>query len=121
MDSNTVSIIGLSEIEGGLNLGEDYTIELQGTCNQINKTDNEDGSVTYKHKIKQKTAKIISNDGRQVIVKDKTRHSVKIRAILTAIALERGIDSEDFYNIVMGKLRANMMAVLDFLEVIDKH
>lgn len=120
INSFTVSIVGLSELAGGLELGEDYQILIQGTCNQIAKSDNEDGSVTYKHKIKQKTAEIKSSDGRVVVVKDKMSQSAKLRAQLHAIALDRQLEPEAFYEATLVKFRHYTMEILDFIEGLEK-
>lgn len=119
MDSNTVQIIGLSEIEGSLNLGEDYQIQIQGTCNQISKTDNEDGSVTYKHKIKQKIAKITSSDGRQVIVKDTKSQSTRLRAQHMILSEQQGKNAQVEYDLFMVKLRHFLPEVIDFLNKLE--
>lgn len=119
-NSNTVSIIGLSEVEEALNFGEDYTIEVKGTCNKVSKTDNEDGSVNYKHSIKQKTASITSSDGKQIVVKDKKSQSLKLRGQLVNIALEAQIEPEEFYETTMIDLRHYLPELIIYIAELKK-
>ena len=118
MDSNsyTARIVGLSELPEALEIGHDYTIVITANCNKISKQDNEDGSFTFNHSLRQLMAQITSDDGKVIKVKDKKSQSQKLRAQIILQAIEEGKDSEVEYDLLMGKLRHYWPEVKTYLE-----
>ncbi len=120
VNSNSVKIIGTSEIEGGLNIDETYTLTIQGDVVTIQKNTNDDGTYDFIYKIKQKTAKITSSDGRQVIVKDTKSQSTRLRAQMMILAEQEGKNPQVEYDFYMLLLRHHWIIVREYLDSLQK-
>jgi len=120
MNSYTTQITGLSEITEPLEIGKNYTILITADCNSITKQNNEDGSFTYKHKLKQLTAEITKDNGEVIKVKDKRSQSQKLRGQLWAIGEEKGLNGDEYYEAKMIKIRHYLPEIINFIDKYEK-
>lgn len=119
MNSHTVKITGLSEIESPLEIGKSYEIKSKTECTSITKTNNDDGSFTFRFLLRQIQTEIIREDGEVIRVRDNKKQSQKLRSQLVAIAIDRGEDPEKFYEDTMVKFRHYTLEILDFLKGLE--
>lgn len=116
----TAQIIGLSEIPVPLEIGKSYEIKITADCNSVTKQNNEDGTFTYKHKLKQLTAEIVKDNGEIIKVLDNKSQSKKLRGQLWAIGQEKGMDGQAFYEEQMTKIRHHLPCVLEYMESLER-
>lgn len=119
MNSFTIKISGESEIEKPLEIGKAYQMQLQADCISITKTDNQDGTFTYKHTLKGTISEVVSELGDTIKVKDKRRQSQKLRGQLVSIAMDNGLDEEVFYEAQMVKIRHYLPEILDYISKLE--
>jgi len=121
MDSNsyTARITGLSELAEPLEIGKNYTIVINADCRSIKKEDNDDGTFTFGHTLRQIAATITDDNGKVIKVKDKKSQSQKLRAQIILQAQEEGKDPDAEYERIMVKLRHFYPEIKAYLEKLD--
>lgn len=124
LNSHTVQITGLSEVEQPLEIGHEYLVQVVAECNSITKLNNEDGSFTFKHKLKQKTVEIKDDGGKVIKVKDNKTDSQKLRGqiILEAFAkvAMTSEEADTYYKVKMAQLRRFWPQVSEYLNALDE-
>ena len=118
-NSYTARITGLSELSEPLEIGKSYTILVNADCRSIKKDDNDDGTFTFGHILKQITAEIKADNGKVIKVKDRKSQSQKLRAQIIFQAQEEGKDPEIEYDRIMVKLRHFYPEIKVYLEKLN--
>lgn len=118
MNSHSIKLTGTFDIPQPLEIDTSYTMVLQAEIISIAKHSQENGEYEFVYTAKSLVGE--ATDGKRVIkLEDKKKQSVKLRGQLVAIAQDRGLDPEQFYEAVMVKFRHHTLAILDFLEGLD--
>lgn len=119
MNSYTLQIIGLSELENPLEIGRSYQMQIQADCVSITKTSEENGEFTFKHKIKQTIAEITSETGETIKTKDKAKQSVKLAAQIRILAEQENKDPDSEYQKYMILLRHYWPVIKQYLDTLN--
>lgn len=120
MNSHSIQITGLAEIPEPLEIGKDYTLLIKASCNNINKSDQQDGGFSYKYRLKQISGEIQSEYGTTVVFKDKGSQSAKLRAQIMIQAEEEGAAQPNtIYEIYMTRLRHYWPLIKQYLDKLD--
>ncbi len=119
MNSYTIQILGQAEIPQSLELGKTYEIKLTSDCVAITKTDEQDGTFTFKHKLKGLAGEILGEKGTVKTI-DKKHQSQKLRGQLWAIANQAGVNEEEFYEQTMIKIRHYLPEILALIKTLEK-
>ena len=120
MNSHILKVTGVSELPNQLELGEEYTFLLTADVTGIKKESTEDGTFTFTYSAKQLTGEIKDKLGKIVKFQDKKSQSKKLRSQLVAIALDRGLEPEKFYQDTMVNFRHFTLEILDFISSLKK-
>ena len=119
-NSHQIRLTGSFEIPNALEIDISYPFVFEGDVISISKHSNENGEYEFVYKIKPLNGSVIMESGQKVIkLIDKKKQSVKLRAQLAAIALDRGLEPEAFYEATLVKFRHYTMEILDFLEGLE--
>lgn len=116
-NSHTLRISGLAELSQPLEIDNEYTLLLKADIYGIQKKSNQDGSFTYIHQAKLLTGEVVEKGGKVLKIKDKRKQSTQLRFALMAIAREKGIDEEDFYQNTMTKIRIKLEEILNLIDL----
>jgi len=116
INENLLRITGSAYVESFLNPSKTLNIAGELSIYSVEKRDNNDGTFNLINKAKFIGAVEVEQNRKTIRGIDKTKKSVCLRMGIGEIADELGTDREEFYQLYMNKLLANLNNVFDFLK-----
>jgi len=99
---------------------KEYNLKVNGEITEMTEKSNNDGSYNIVYKFEPKIIEIEGEGGEIIRTKDIKRKSQKLRGALYYLWQESNakLDQDEFYDMFMDKLLANLNGVVEFLHKI---
>lgn len=113
--SHILQLQGKVELPQEIGGGHNYHVSVSGSITSIAESDNEDGTWNRTYKFRPVKLELLDALGKTIVAKDARKQSQLTRGLVRKLWLERQspLEEEEFYNRVMGFVRANLEELLE--------